>query len=1201
MLGKEETNECKFEGMAGAVAGAVTSAQGTAEWPEERISKDAVQMGFVCSISQDIFQDPVVAADGYSYERLCITEWLAYNDTSPMTNNMLAHINLTPNHTLKSSIETWLELQHGEARAEKRRKTSAEEIKKFLEALAELVRRDNIADIVKGLKLGDDLDLHTKVLDELCRYSYGGKENRARIDVGGGLEASVATIKVHMLPSRNGWRLPCLDACSILYMAVVNGGVDGHAILAAIHRAGGIMAVSDLVKARHTDPEVLMRALNLLCEFLNIVTLPFPLDVAGMVVGGVVGPIVKAVELHVGNFGVLSCACRTLGELARDVEGRATAENIAKISAGGGVMAVVRAVKGNMSGGDKTSRLKFIVVSCNALHSFVLADRDDVVCVSSAAEEVMRCLCGVIRKFQTHDGVMDAAVPALLTLVQVWRCADGRRGAGAADARTGVEAYQVLGGLCGMMLVLNNNLARKKSAAVVETLGHTMRLLATLYVGDVMPHDGCAEQVVGVMNMYVNVLQIQVSAVVFLKQCSSIPGMDAVIIEAGGFEALLESVRKHADSRLQGDVWYMMGLLLSADTREVRKERAYRVMAAGGMKVLRAVFDSSGCRGGLARVAPNLPLFAQNALMVLPKLCAFNENYKALMLLDGVEEVARMVSRFTRAEHAVVCMIALHGMYCRSSAAHAGLSFSAIEVVVEAMKRHRGHGALQAAACGIVGMFFLCVRHGVGMDDAGDEAGEARGSGVEWCMRAVLSSMQFGYADAGDVLVMQVGFKSLLRFLALRESVDMLTEGTAEVCAVGGGLLALGALRMYKSSGESTGMRGGAFKLLVKLCVDSEKKTAVVLDGGVQHALDSLRSGACGETEACDALDFLECIASGNDKTTAEIVVRGGIRAALAMLAKGAAVGTDAHLLTKKACAVLLALINKGPACESFALMGGIGVVVQAMKAFRQNRRLENLVLLLHRVSLNEGLRTSIVTAGGVEAVLEFVGLEVEREFKYSKGSTLHYYTSKLLLNLAEQGLLLELLKQDALGWVEAVLERGMAIDDSCRMEYESVAETLRGVPEVGLVCPYCGEVASGLAAFEAHMEWHSMSRFLVTVSFWTYGSHLESSVKIDGLGSPLLEQVMAKFKTSEAWLGRLPKEGVRVFLGDETRFELTELDAMASLTGIRAQGGVHVVGGTVQALAGSMRLHIFDCSDDCRAKECAGSVFMQRKAGGFW
>lgn len=400
-------------------------------------------------------------------------------------------------------------------------------------------------------------------------------------------------------------------------------------------------------------------------------------------------------------------------------------------------------------------------------------------------------------------------------------------------------------------------------------------------------------------------------------------------------------------------------------------------------------------------------------------------------------------------------------------------------------------------------------------------------------------------------------------------------------------------------------MRGGALRLLAKLCVDSEKQTAVALDGGVQHALDSLRSGACGETEACDALHLLERIASWNEKTTPEIVVRGGIRAALAMLAKGAAVGTGGRLLAKKACAVLLALINKGPACESFALMGGIGVVVQAMKAYRQDGRMENLVLLLHRASLNEGLRTSIVTAGGVGAVLEFVGLEVERDSEYSRGSTLHYYTSKLLVNLAKQSSLLELLKEDALEWVEAVLERGVAISDSCRMEYESVAETLYDsiikTQDVGVVCPYCGESASGLAAFEKHMEWHCMSRFVVTVSFWTYGSHLESSVNIAVLGAPLLEQVMAKFKTSEAWLRRLPEEGVRVYLGDASRFVLTELDAGASLTGIRAQGGVHVVGGTVQPLAGSMRLHIFDGSDACRAKECAGSVFMQRKAGGFW
>lgn len=48
--------------------------------------------------------DPVLAADGYSYERSAIESWLAGHNTSPMTNGALPHRNLIPNHALRSSI-----------------------------------------------------------------------------------------------------------------------------------------------------------------------------------------------------------------------------------------------------------------------------------------------------------------------------------------------------------------------------------------------------------------------------------------------------------------------------------------------------------------------------------------------------------------------------------------------------------------------------------------------------------------------------------------------------------------------------------------------------------------------------------------------------------------------------------------------------------------------------------------------------------------------------------------------------------------------------------------------------------------------------------------------------------------------------------------------------------------------------------------
>ncbi|KAK4483474.1 hypothetical protein RD792_010666 [Penstemon davidsonii] len=65
---------------------------------------------FVCPIFQEIMQDPVVAADGFTYEAEALKGWLdSGHDTSPMTNLQLPHSNLVPNHALRSAIQEWLQ------------------------------------------------------------------------------------------------------------------------------------------------------------------------------------------------------------------------------------------------------------------------------------------------------------------------------------------------------------------------------------------------------------------------------------------------------------------------------------------------------------------------------------------------------------------------------------------------------------------------------------------------------------------------------------------------------------------------------------------------------------------------------------------------------------------------------------------------------------------------------------------------------------------------------------------------------------------------------------------------------------------------------------------------------------------------------------------------------------------------------------
>ncbi|EOD33780.1 hypothetical protein EMIHUDRAFT_229287 [Emiliania huxleyi CCMP1516] len=53
--------------------------------------------------------EPVVAADGQSYERTAIERWLATKSTSPLTGGELERSILIPNHNLRRTIREWQE------------------------------------------------------------------------------------------------------------------------------------------------------------------------------------------------------------------------------------------------------------------------------------------------------------------------------------------------------------------------------------------------------------------------------------------------------------------------------------------------------------------------------------------------------------------------------------------------------------------------------------------------------------------------------------------------------------------------------------------------------------------------------------------------------------------------------------------------------------------------------------------------------------------------------------------------------------------------------------------------------------------------------------------------------------------------------------------------------------------------------------
>ena len=59
-----------------------------------------------CPITGTPMIQPVVAADGHTYERSAIARWLETSDRSPLTGQRMAHSNLVPNYLLLSSFES---------------------------------------------------------------------------------------------------------------------------------------------------------------------------------------------------------------------------------------------------------------------------------------------------------------------------------------------------------------------------------------------------------------------------------------------------------------------------------------------------------------------------------------------------------------------------------------------------------------------------------------------------------------------------------------------------------------------------------------------------------------------------------------------------------------------------------------------------------------------------------------------------------------------------------------------------------------------------------------------------------------------------------------------------------------------------------------------------------------------------------------
>ncbi|VVB09626.1 unnamed protein product [Arabis nemorensis] len=86
----------------------VSSSESSSAYTNQKVPPRRPPSHYLCPIFQEVMKDPLIAADGFTYEAEAIREWLANgHDTSPMTNLKMEDCNLIPNHALHLAIQDW--------------------------------------------------------------------------------------------------------------------------------------------------------------------------------------------------------------------------------------------------------------------------------------------------------------------------------------------------------------------------------------------------------------------------------------------------------------------------------------------------------------------------------------------------------------------------------------------------------------------------------------------------------------------------------------------------------------------------------------------------------------------------------------------------------------------------------------------------------------------------------------------------------------------------------------------------------------------------------------------------------------------------------------------------------------------------------------------------------------------------------------
>ena len=157
---------------------------------------------FLCKINHTIMFEPVVAEDGFTYEKQAIEQWLAINNTSPTTREIIGN-KLIPNRDVKAAVMEFLD-RHSYLIYEAIESSTPEQDN--LEFVNALIKRD--AAILNRYSKEGQTPLHVAVINN--------KPNIVQMLLQSGANYKIRNKQLHLTPKKTAKILGFWDLVEII-------------------------------------------------------------------------------------------------------------------------------------------------------------------------------------------------------------------------------------------------------------------------------------------------------------------------------------------------------------------------------------------------------------------------------------------------------------------------------------------------------------------------------------------------------------------------------------------------------------------------------------------------------------------------------------------------------------------------------------------------------------------------------------------------------------------------------------------------------------------------------------------------------------------------------------------------------------------------------------------------------------------------